>query len=93
MIHYKNILVAFDGSTDSVKALQTAEELAKGHDAQLTVVFVNSPANEVSGSASVVSAGDPNMLSSQTSMDQAPMPMKVPGTVPRHDYSNGNDNR
>ncbi|MBU5466222.1 universal stress protein [Virgibacillus sp. MSJ-26] len=40
MKRYKNILLAFDGSSDSLKALETAETLALDHDATLTVVHV-----------------------------------------------------
>jgi|SRR5690625_1259565 len=40
MKHYKNILLAFDGSSDSVKALKTAETLAIDHNAKLTILHV-----------------------------------------------------
>lgn len=41
MIRYKNILVAFDGSADSNKALEVAETFAIDHSAKLNVVYVH----------------------------------------------------
>ncbi|MET3683278.1 nucleotide-binding universal stress UspA family protein [Alkalibacillus flavidus] len=38
---YNKILVAFDGSSDSMKALRQAEMLAITHDAALSVVYVH----------------------------------------------------
>src|SRR5690625_5964880 len=46
MAEYKNILIAFDGSPQSAKALKTAESLAKHYDAQLTVAFVYDDSKE-----------------------------------------------
>ena len=46
MAEYKNILIAFDGSSQSAKALKTAESLAKHYDAQLTVAFVYDDSKE-----------------------------------------------
>lgn len=40
MSRYKNVLVAYDGSEMSKKALQTAANLLEGPDGQLTVVNV-----------------------------------------------------
>lgn len=41
MIRYKNILVAFDGSADSNRALEVAETFATDHGAKLNVVYVH----------------------------------------------------
>lgn len=41
MDEFKNILVAFDGSEDGLKALATSKKLTKDHDAQLTVIYVH----------------------------------------------------
>lgn len=41
MKRYKNILVAFDGSSDSNLALEAAETLAIDNNAHLTVVYVH----------------------------------------------------
>lgn len=41
MNRFKNILVAFDGSSDSKRALKTAETLALDNRAKLTVVYVH----------------------------------------------------
>src|SRR5690625_3391099 len=46
MAEYKNILIAFDGSPQSAKALKTAESLAKHYDAQLSVAFVYDDSKE-----------------------------------------------
>src|SRR5690625_3556657 len=40
MIQIKQILVAFDGSEHSLKALEHAKIITKNNDAQLTVVYV-----------------------------------------------------
>ncbi|MCT2534693.1 universal stress protein [Aquibacillus koreensis] len=37
---FSKILIAFDGTEGSVKALKTAEKMAKLHDASLTVTYV-----------------------------------------------------
>lgn len=41
MDEFKNILVAFDGSEDGLKALDKAKQLTKNHGAQLTVIYVH----------------------------------------------------
>lgn len=46
MKHFKEILLAFDGSKDSMEALDVAETLAKEHEAHLSVVYVNKEENE-----------------------------------------------
>ncbi|MDQ0160002.1 universal stress protein [Alkalibacillus salilacus] len=38
---YQKILVAYDGSSDSMKAIRQAESLAKAHHASLIVVYVH----------------------------------------------------
>lgn len=42
-MEYKNILLGFDGSNYSKKALRTAEHMAKKYDAHLFVVYVDEP--------------------------------------------------
>ncbi|MDY0404190.1 universal stress protein [Virgibacillus sp. 179-BFC.A HS] len=48
MKRFKNILVAFDGSPDSVQALEAAETLAKDQQSHLTVAYVHEATNETS---------------------------------------------
>src|SRR5699024_5510760 len=43
MMNYNRILIAFDGSEHSEKALQVAGRMKKDHDARLTVVNVDEP--------------------------------------------------
>ncbi|HLR67985.1 MAG TPA: universal stress protein [Virgibacillus sp.] len=51
-MEYKHILVGFDGSAYSKKALETAEHMAKKYDAKLFVVYVDEP-SAVKGSSMV----------------------------------------
>lgn len=44
MIQYKKVLVAFDGSENGLKALETAKKITLDNDAQLTVVYVHDKA-------------------------------------------------
>lgn len=39
----KNVLVAFDGSDDSIKALETAKDMTRLADGHLTIAYVNEP--------------------------------------------------
>src|SRR5690625_1770842 len=43
MMNYNRMLLAFDGSEHSEKALQIAKRMRKDHDARLTVVNVDEP--------------------------------------------------
>ncbi len=43
MVSYNRILIAFDGSEHSEKALHVASRMKKDHDARLTVVNVDEP--------------------------------------------------
>lgn len=45
MKRFKEILLAFDGSQDSMEALDVAETLAKEHEAHLSVVYVHREEN------------------------------------------------
>jgi nucleotide-binding universal stress UspA family protein len=75
MKRFTNILVAFDGSPDSVLALEAAETLAKDNTAHLTVAYAHddSPETVVYSDASDAK-GDPNLYHSQAYIG--------PGTTP-----------
>src|SRR5690625_1868393 len=77
MSHFKNILVAFDGSLDSIHALKAAETLAKDNQAHLTVAYVHdrSPEGSANGTTS------PKDILSQTYVGPGPAPTR---TIHRH---------
>jgi nucleotide-binding universal stress UspA family protein len=39
----RNVLVAFDGSDDSIEALETAKDMTRLADGRLTIAYVNEP--------------------------------------------------
>lgn len=65
MKRFKKILLAFDGSKDSVKALDVARDLTKRYDAHLTVVYVSEASKERSLGVSYNIAGDPYLYQDQ----------------------------
>lgn len=77
MIRYKNILVAFDGSEDSNKALDVAETFALDHGAKLNVIYVHDKSlgktitYEESSSSNDIYANKPE-------------PFLGPGSISRH---------
>lgn len=46
MTRFQRILLAFDGSKDSMEALEVAKTMAKDNDAHLTVAYVHEEASE-----------------------------------------------
>lgn len=58
MGRYNNILVAFDGSGDGLKALDAAETLAQDNDAQLTVAYVQGARHDYPVGIGKTQAGD-----------------------------------
>ncbi len=61
MIQHKNILIAFDGSDNGLKALETAKKLSLDNDAQLTVVYVHDKALEHPVNVGTTPAGEEYM--------------------------------
>lgn len=85
MKQFKQILVAFDGSPDSMKALEVAESFAKNNDSVLTVGFVmeRPPSGPVGGA--VPSNGNPYSEESRPFMSSEPV---VPHNVDAVDDGN-----
>ncbi|MFD2044321.1 universal stress protein [Ornithinibacillus salinisoli] len=80
MSGFESILVAFEGSDNSVEALKTAETLAKNNKARLTVVYVHersSGNNVVTPGASPTPTDDLNLYQSQTYIGPGPVPKQI----------------
>jgi nucleotide-binding universal stress UspA family protein len=69
MKRFKNVLVAFDGSADSILALEAAETIAKDNNARLTLAYAHddSPETVIYPEASHGKEG-PSMYHSQSHM-------------------------
>lgn len=68
---YNNILVAFDGSSDSIRALKAAEAVATNLQSRITVVYVHDKPLEKtvtpeSSGPNTMFVTDPNLLATQT---------------------------
>lgn len=89
MKRFKQILVAFDSSEDSIQALETAETLAQDHHASITVIYVDdSTGNSSSIYAPATTAGD------ELNMTQSQPVIPGPGTMPvMPEYTQRNQER
>ena len=86
MKQFKHILVAFDGSPDSMQALEVAESFAKNNDSVLTIGFVmERPSVGPVGGAAVPSTGNPYSEEARTFMSPEPV---VPHNVDAVDDGN-----
>ncbi|HLQ72113.1 MAG TPA: universal stress protein [Bacillota bacterium] len=65
MTVFENMLVAFDGSEDGMKAIEVAEELANVHGARLTVLYVHDEPLEHTVSISKSAKGESYLLKSR----------------------------
>jgi len=76
--YFKNILVAFDGSSDSVQALTLAENIAKDKNASLTVAYVYDQSRDK----------DEESYSTHTYVGPGPVPTR-PMPTPRNSNNPG----
>src|SRR5699024_2015498 len=74
MSHFKNILVAFDGSLDSINAFQVAENLAKVNQSHLTVAYLHARSLPRTTNNSTTSPKD---ILSQTYVGPGPAPTRT----------------
>ncbi|MEN1966648.1 universal stress protein [Lentibacillus sp. N15] len=93
MKRFKNILVAFDGSSDSVQALKAAETLAKDQQAQLTIAYVddNPDRQETVYLAYDSAASEDLNLSQSQPVIPGPMPVVPPHIEERRIQTDGDD--
>ncbi|WP_010096626.1 universal stress protein [Ornithinibacillus scapharcae] len=76
MIGFKHILLAFDGSEYSVRALQTAEHIAKLSKAKLTVAYVHEPNLDTSFRPALTRVQDQGVM--HTEIGTIPVPSTEP---------------
>lgn len=77
MIQYKKILVAFDGSENGLKALDTAKKLTLDNNAELTVVYVHGKDLEHPVNVGETPAGEEFMYEQYTAVGQV-SPVALP---------------
>ena len=78
MTHFKNMLVAFDGSEDGMKALEVARDLAEKNDARLTVVYVHDEPLEHTVNLGTTAKGDSYLFRSQGYLTPGSVTTNVP---------------
>lgn len=87
---FKNIFVAFDGSTDSVEALKTAENMTKVNNAHLTVGYVHTPSIDSTVTPGMTQNSDPILY--QSHVYTGPFPTPSLGVQPKTDEPMVEDN-
>lgn len=81
MKRFQNILLAFDGSQDSMGALDVAKGIAKDNDAHLTVVYVHDDANDRTVGIGMDRGGGSYLFESQGLMGPGATAADVPPMV------------
>lgn len=78
MTQFKNMLLAFDGSEDGMKALEMAQSLAEHYDASLTVIYVHDDPLEHTVSLGTSPKGDSYLFKSQGYLTPGSVTTNVP---------------
>lgn len=80
MTEFKNILLAFDGSEDGMKALGVAQSMTENYEAALTVLYVHGDALERSVNIGTTPKGDSYLIRNRDFLAPGSVTMGSPPT-------------
>lgn len=85
MTQFKNMLLAFDGSEDGMKALEVARSLAENYKASLTVLYAHGEPLEHTVSLGMTPKGDSYLFQSQSYLTPGSVSTNVPPIPDEHE--------